>query len=552
MTTETQKTNFDVQVVGAEKGAAQLTLISNAFKKQDEQLKHNNSTLKQHVAQLKLQAVEQRRAQQATQLATAATQKQAQANEQAARSGKLNTEAFQKFGSILSGVTPALGDFTRAIGASANSAGLLANVIMGGAGGPAGMAVGLVTGGLIGALSLWASRADDARERMKMLAEMTEEASTKVTTLAERMANIEGRKTGKAFYERIRSGDAGSTEIEALLTDRQRELARQEKAGHGSRNFAYESQLAREVKDLQGKLANARARDDIAKQVSDAERFGMIGDAPSGGGGRGGGLSAAGVQLEQLRAAGEARRELFQQQLDALSQMKQNYALRDREFTRVELDAKRAAIDAEMEAWRAAREERSEILRQQAEEEERREAAAAEKRMLNQRLMVEGLNNVGGATLSAMNKVAKGQRVTTAAFLESIGDRAAASGTAHMLEGAALSIINPAQGLPLVAAGLAEYTFGTMLGASAARAPGGSTSEARRASRGGAAGGGGYGGVEPYSPRSGSGEPETTRQVIQVTVQTLVADERAGEAAMDAIEKAHRKLGRRLSRGVMS
>lgn len=539
-----ESVNYDLKVNGGEAGAAQVYKLRDAFSAVEKVIQKDTSALAQHSAQLKLQAVEQRRAAEAMDKATASATSLERAHTASAASGKLNSEALQKVGSILTGVTPQLGQFGRAVGAGANSAGLLTNVIMGGSSGagagPLGIAAGLVAGGVVGALSLWASRADETRERMKMLADMTEEVSTKVTTFADRVGAIQSMRDGNARFKRLSSGSASSVEYEAFIGDRKSALSKAENAGFGHRDFQYESRLSKEISESEQRLANARAREEIEDALKNGgNKTGAIVDLGSG---KRKPLPDTQWETMQRKDASSAQLRGFEQASIQAEREK------EREAIGLKNEERKEALKREFDDWEDAKRKRLQSKQDEAEQFQKIDRISEASAKQRNQMMAGGMQLVASQGISAFQQMAKGQKVSLGAILESTGDAMVAEGTRWLFTGVANSFIPgmQASGAGLIGVGTAEIAAGMAMGATGASmgAHGGGGGASRSSSRGTTS-------AEPVSSRNDRGEAREQRSVVQVNVQTLVADERTGERIMDGIHMAHRKLGRRLDPSVV-
>lgn len=151
-----------------------------------------------------------------------------------------------------------------------------------------------------------------------------------------------------------------------------------------------------------------------------------------------------------------------------------------------------------------------------------------------------------GATAGAMTgelaKVAKGQKASAGAMIESIGDFMVADGTRAMLQGAVMSAnpLTPGIGGPLIAAGAIELAAGLGLGAVGARNGGSSTQQS-------ASGGGGAPqqarATSPYA--STSGALSSGGNTVIVNMPTVVSPgPEDGRRVQQAAEQAQRVYGR--------
>lgn len=503
----TETVGFNIDVTGAQQSAARIDAVTKALAK-----------------------------------AGAASNDNARSASAAGKAWQGAGERISKVSAVLMSVDSGMGKLVGTLGRAAGAAQMFSSAL----GGP----LGLAAGGLIGAFALWSDYTATQEKKLEDLTKATNKAAFAAMTFDGQLKKITGQRDKASLQRRLNDGSASSADFEAEI-GRLQAFNKSALAGQGSgaidaeyrnrKQYANEARIAQ----LQQSLAAAQEREKLASEIAMADSLGAIGDSPGGGKkAAAGGLSAAGVQLEQLRAAGDARKEVFSEQMSALEDVRREYEMREKESARLATDERKRALEDELQAARSAADERIELRRYEAEEVAKLEEAAAERRRLGQEIAISGSRNVAGAVTGAAVKIAKGQKMSTAAFLEGIGEQAIADGTFRILQGAAmLATLNPA-GAAAIAAGGAEVAFGVALGAPA------------RGARGGGGGGrvsnsGGAGTSEPTTVRRDDSGPRETRSNIQVVVQTLVADERTGERVMQSIEAAHHKLGRKMAPSIV-
>jgi hypothetical protein len=503
----TETVGFNIDVTGAQQSAARIDAVTKALAK-----------------------------------AGAASNDNARAASAAGKAWQAAGGNISKVASVLSSVDGNMGKLVGTLGKAAGAASMFSSAL----GGP----LGLAAGGLIGAFALWSDYTATQEKKLESLTNATKKATFAAMTFDGQLKKITGARDKADLQKRLGSGAGSSAEYEAEIARLQNmNAAALTGQGEGAINPEYRNRIQyrneQRIAELEGQLANARAREEIAAATAQADSLGAIGDMPGAGGKKeGSGISRAGLQLDQLRAAGDARKEAYSEQMAALEEVRRSYEEREKESARLLLDERKRAIDDELQAARSAADERIEMRRQEAEAAMRLEEQLAEKRRLTQQIAIDGARNVAGATTGALVKIAKGQKMSTAAFLESIGEQAIADGTFRILQGAAmLATLNPA-GAAAIAAGGAEVAFGVALGAPA------------RGSRGGGGGGGsnrggGFSSEPTTVRRPGDDGPREVRSNIVVQVNTLVADERTGERVMQSIEAANMKLGRKMAPSVV-
>jgi hypothetical protein len=508
MAAATETVGFDINVTGAQQSAARIDAVTKALAK-----------------------------------AGAASNDNARAASAAGKAWTGAGEKISKVSAVLMSVDSGMGKLVGTLGRAAGAATTFSSAL----GGP----LGLAAGGLIGAFALWSDYTATQEKKLESLTSATKKATFAAMTFDGQLKKITGARDKADLQKRLGSGAGSSAEYEAEIARLQNMNAAGiagQSAGAINPEYRNKKQYENEerIRELEGRLANAREREKIENALRDGGNpSGAIGDDITGGAAKPAapGQSAARNQLDQLRAAGDARKEAFSNQMAALEEVRRSYESREKESARLLLDERKRAIDDELQAARSAADQRIEMRRQEAEEAMKLEEQLAEKRRLTQQIAIDGARNVAGATTGALVKIAKGQKMSTAAFLESIGEQAIADGTFRILQGAAmLATLNPA-GAAAIAAGGAEVAFGVALGAPA------------RGSRGGGGGGSNRGAGFSSEPttvrRPGDEGPRETRSNITVQVNTLVADERTGERVMQSIEAAHMKLGRKMAPSIV-
>jgi hypothetical protein len=453
------------------------------------------------------------------------------------------SERFSKLSAVSNAVNSSMGRLLGTFGQAAGAAQALSATI----GGP----IGLAAGGLIGAFALWSTYTDAQEKKLKSLKTATEEAGFAALRFDKQLEQITRDRGKTDRLDKLQTGMASSDEYEAELARLRNTNARllaEQQAGNISSEYRVSQQYKNEalISEYEPRVQQARDREEIAKALaSGGNRTGAIDDLETPrAAANDNDQSAARDQLDALRASGDERKALYNDQMRALSEVRKLYSVQTREVERLDHDARLAAIDAEYEASKDAAARRLEIRRQESEEYKQLEAQAEQEGKLRRQVAISGMQNVAGASVGALQKVAKGQKMTTAAFLEGIGDQAVADGTFRIMQGLAISVLNPAQGVPLMLAGGAEVAFGIGLGAAAARG-----------GKGSAGGGGGLrANAAPVSAEPVGGaesEPRTVRSNIVVNVNANVVDDRAGVMIMQSLEEAHRKQGSRLPRGMV-
>lgn len=156
--------------------------------------------------------------------------------------------------------------------------------------------------------------------------------------------------------------------------------------------------------------------------------------------------------------------------------------------------------------------------------------------------VVAGFQVISGAISGELINVLEGGEFAFDRFfsglISSLGRYMVTRGTAYMLEGIALSILNPGQGVPLIAAGGAMLAFGApLVAAGAAMSPG-------QPAAGGAAGAGAGGAPNPggfSGPRRNEFERERGPETIIINVEGAVTEAEVGVKVRKALEAARRE-----------
>jgi len=390
------------------------------------------------------------------------------------------------FGGALRPIIPQLGEFGAAVSRSSGAIGAMTAVL----GGPG----GLLVGGAVAVIGIFASALKEARERSEELSKAERERAKviKETAEAQEAAN-------RKLVENLgKSSDVIALE-EKLLE------ARRKRAEFGAGTFdlgggasialpgtaertpfqqkgvaALDAEIARLEKALaearKNKPTGGTSRDFINYQEG-AALAGSQGD-----------LAALESQADYYKRAQDAVRELQKQQI--ADEVK---AIRDKNAEI--LDSNRQSFD---ETLALARENDAALAAIDDQKKKRWDEIRS--------AGIGAFTAVGANALTAFNQMAKGAKMSARAFLEMIGDTIFAQGQGHFFLGMANAFIPGMQASsgPLMAVGGAEMAFGTLLGAAMARS--------------GSKGGGGGGG-RAESPRSmvaGNGTSGPSTVVVNV------------------------------------
>lgn len=200
------------------------------------------------------------------------------------------------------------------------------------------------------------------------------------------------------------------------------------------------------------------------------------------------------------------------------------------ELRQRELDEKFNSYNEDLEAWREAEEERNALAEAFAQQH-------AEREKLKKMVAIDALQSMASVGISALQKLAKGEKVSTKEILAALGDQLVARGTGHVLEGIAMSVMGLPSGPPLIAAGSAEVAFGIGLGAAGS---GGAKSG------GAAAGYQGSGGRGPASPNVSTRDRsygDTRPIVVNYNMPTVTSPTEDDARRLQRVQDEGRRFG---------
>jgi hypothetical protein len=516
-----EKVDFDVKVNGTEQGAGQVLKLAGAFSTLDKVVAKDNSTIAQHTAALKLQTVERRRAQEAAdaqaiaaEKANRATAAHAPVTEKNSKALMQHASAINKVSGALMSATPVLGGFTGALG----KAGLAADGLTGIIGGPAGLAVG----GLVAAIALWGEYTDAQTAKTEELTKATEAQKKSLEELASEYSKISpgmDSRLSEAMAARSIAANDNS-----LTPDR--------RAWYANRADRLESAANADADAQSWTAENAAEQAKINSALSTFDEPGKGKPRPD-----------TEWETMQRKDASSAQLRGFEMQNIAAEREARTRDLEERAIQR------KNAQQLEYEDWARAKEDRV-ALREEEEAAYKKldDEAMARYRQRNQ-MMVGGMQLVASQGINAFQALAKGQKMSTGAILESTGDALVAEGTRWLFTGMANAFIPGMQGSAsgLIGVGTAEIAAGMAMGGAGA---------SMNKSAGGSAGRGGGGSnidrmrsADPVGGGGSGGEPAVHRQPIVVNVNANVVSDQAGVMIVDSIEEAYRKRGTKLSAG---
>lgn len=471
MAGEAQTIQFRVEVPGATEGAAAFGTLANRFEQVDRAAAKNTITFKQASESLRMTSV--------------AANDNARNMDRLAASAQRVMPVFSALGGTIGRLSPELGGFASALTRAGGAIGGMTSLI----GGVGGLAAGTLIWGL------------------GLLVESLRNTKTAEEELA---ASVE--RTNAAFEAQYNSA--------AKITERLREADERRRLGDRRRQLMWPG-FASSVTQVDP-YAAAEAQKRLDRQRFD-EVLGQYGEGAIVEGGEGGARPNTEFETMQRRIALEEQRR-------RLGAMSQDYA--DREAARNtrpgqsfseahqqfgEENANR--FQATLDAAREADKELAKIDEaQQARYEKLRETG------------MDAFRSIGTVGVSALQSIAKGQKVTMKQVIGSIGDELVAKGVVWGFEGAAKlasSYGTDPAGWELVGLGAAATAAGIAMGAVGASGSNSSGSGARERP------------AEPtMSDRRVAGAGHTT---INVNQQNLVGDARSGVEAVRAIREAERQ-----------
>lgn len=548
MATTTDTTVIDYKVTGADQAAAATSKIAKEQEKLAKVIAQDNSALAQHTAALKLATVEQRNAAASTEKLTAASRSFAVANDNGSRAvsslakattaGNLGLnrygETFAKFGGVAASINPEIANLVSTVGRATSATGAFASII----GGPA----GVIAGTLLGAFALWGEYTDGQSKKLEALANAQEKVAVGSIKFSDRLAKVTGANAGMDRTDRINRGEGTVDEYQASI-GQARAFLKSYQSGSDSGSISDgERAAARSIARLEEQLAQAKARDQINEALaSGGNNTGAIGEDISGGGPKSsayGQQSIAGNQLDEVRAAGDERKRIAEEQLRAVAEMQSYYGDQEKQLNAELLADKRAVLDEQSEAERRAADERMQAIRDGTKEEMELAKEAAEKNKVIKDVVATGVKNVSTASVQSLKALATGRKAGLKEYLATIGDQAVADGTWRVLQGVGeIAGMNYAGGAAMIAAGGAEIAFGMSLGSNTAGARGGPGSTAGRTRAKPA--------ERPAEPQGGRQQASrNTTSNLTVNVSAMVADADAGVRIVKAMNASKAVYGK--------
>lgn len=394
-------------------------------------------------------------------VSTAATKTGATVADFGAKLTGKGAQAVGAFGAALSTAIPEIGGFTSAIGRASGVIGSMTALL----GGPWGLAIGAAVTA-VGLLSAaFAKARDDAEELNKALAQTTGGPSGSA-----RADNAHAAALGRAgFFDSVtRSAHSRETIEDVNAAEARQSSMIFDRVGSDAKGAG--AKRADPFADVQRRAAVEKQLADLRSQETQAE-------------------------MARARSESDVRIEQTKRRIDLEIQMERDHHAEIISAAKSR-DAELAQIDAETE---------------KREQQKRTVAVGA-------------FGAVATSGISALQKLAKGQKTSAKEFIASVGDQIVAKGTGHILEGVALAVTPGlwASGPPLIAAGAAEVAFGIGLGA-ASRGGGSSSSPGSRSTPYGYASDRAGGGPASPTVRPGQSVGNERVRVVNVNMPTVVS-----------------------------
>lgn len=485
---------YQTEIVGQQRVADGYRNIANAIDSSERAADQLSQRLR---AEARIAEVAQR----ASERAASAARVQAVASNSAAKVANDNfatlsvnaargSQALGAFGSAAAAISPEMG----VLGASVSRASGVIGAMTASLGGAAGIAAG----GLVAAVGAVAYA---LREASKDMAAFREEVD-KANAAADEAFFERGQR-----YLKAQADQAAKLAQDLRLSSAEASVGGPSGASGSAGNTAALAAIAKAEKEAFG----GSTRDPNAKpfQRPDAE-----------------------FDAVQRREENDARIRALDDQAEAYRRDQ-----RDRELAAAN-ESKRAETDAYIEELDRRNVARQRFLRQSAEEEQRNTQLTAARWEESRKAGMQVYSSISGAAAGAFAQIAAGQKVTLAAFLQSLGSQMVGEGTKFIFEGLAFTLLGNPAGPGLLAVGGAEVAAG------AALAAGGGAAAPSAPSGGGGAGAAPYGG--PAAPAAPS--TETGAQAPQITYvnnqfPAIIAPSAEDARRVEQAEAERRRLG---------
>jgi len=557
---ETEKVEFEVKTTGVAKAAEEFDKLAksqervkattdalNAAKAKSAELMRVNEYMAEAQALNASGAAAQATAQQFSVLSSA----KAAAND---NMGKLRGQVaatagiIGQLGGAFTALVPAAGGFQTVLQRSLLSMGGFLGVL---GGGP-----GVLLGGAVAAVAGLATVMSNASKEADALAKETEKNAKAMGSYLDQIQKVRAETGGKLkqqsaenqYQQDYKSGKLGVDDYNTAIEVTRASL--EKLGGAQAIKAAYDANEADEMHrliDLNEKLNKKMAealglRAQAIEQAAAAETGAATGKEFEYE------LDIAGGTPAEKKKAGKgtswdpAKAEAEnQERIDKLQALESEYEVKKiaREFEAI--DRRREQGEIELEEYKARKEEELRFTQEGRDEEqagfEKQMADMAAKRQQTNAAMLQGASIFAKSTVSVLQSAIKGHKMNAAAMVESIGDQLAASGTAHLLQAAAMAFIPGLQGNAggLAAVGAIELAVGLGMGGVGAAAGGGGS--------GAGAGGGGSSGSTPVRS-GGSEQAEATPTVVYVNFTSLTGPTpEQGRQVAQALEASYRVYG---------
>ena len=430
------------------------------------------------------------------------------------------------FASSISSLAPQLMGVTGALQKATMGAGQMMGVLGSAAGGPVGIAVGLVS-----AVAALATYMSSAKEEADALAKATEANSKAMGSYLDQIQKLRSEvKSARAQKEEdqdIRSRILGNKATPKEIQD---EIDAQNKRldnTYYSKSYTLKDDFERQKREKEAQAIRATvqqyaSRMNYARETEYAAAQNAKDKA-------GLGLDLGGSEVKEAgKAAGgrgfvspEAIQKQLQQIDDLIAQSKGKVQAAELERVNKEyaesLTQAKTRADVEIAERQRVYDQETVMRNQERQAQARHMQELTAQRKMYQDIAVGGAQMLAGVSIKAFQEIAKGHKVQIGQVLEGLGDQIVAMGQGYIFKGIAESILLNPQGPALIGVGTAAVAFGAGLGAAGAHGAGGS-------SAGGGAGKesnpftpGPRGNSNPYGPQE-----NTQPQVINVYLPSVL------------------------------
>ncbi len=454
------------------------------------------------------------------------------------------------FASSISTLAPELMGATSAMQRATMGAGQMLGVLGSAAGGPVGIAVGLVSA--VAALAAYMSQAEKEADALAKATEANAKAmGSYLDQIGKLRAEVKSARAQKEedadIRNKILNNQATPKEIQDEIDAQNKRLDNTyySKAYTLKDDFEREKRLKEAqairntVQQYAARMNYAREQEYAAAQQASQKKAAGLDFEASGvpESGKSGGKSGFGFVSP----------DKVQQQLNQLDQMisasKNKVQAAELEIVNKgyaeQLDLAKKQADAEIsERQRVYDEERIQRELDKQDHARHMQELMAQRKMY-QDIAVQGTQMLAGVSIKAFTEIAKGHKVQIGQVLEGLGDQIVAMGQGYIFKGIAESILLNPQGPALIGVGTAAVAFGTGLGAAGAHSPGGSSAGATPGKEPNPFTTGPRGESNPYGPQENKGP--TVINVYLPSVLTPTAED--GLRVRQALQSANNVYG---------